>query len=123
MVVSRSLRALSYFLRPFVAPLRYKTMVDIKLYSDVSVSWLTVQSTFVCFGYMLGGGTRDRMPSQLWLRAALAVTIAMNLGFASVVHRSSEPLRWGSVFIGWIFWNLLPATLIGIAAVLRKQGR
>jgi hypothetical protein len=63
--------------------------------------------------------------SQLAWRFALLTAIGMNATFVKTIYHSppagSEDVP--GIVIGFLAWNLLPATLFGIASVLRKQER
>lgn len=63
--------------------------------------------------------------SQLAWRFALLTAIGMNATFVKTIYHS-PPAGWEGalgILIGFLAWNLLPATLFGIASVLRKQER
>jgi hypothetical protein len=47
----------------------------------------------------------------------------MNLSYVKQLYTISPQGGWDGALVGWIAWNLLPATLFGIAAALKKQGK
>jgi hypothetical protein len=72
------------------------------------------------FGFPHGSNLKS---SEAWFRIATAVAAAMNLAFIYQLYLSPDGDRWHGALLGWILWNLFPATLFGIAALLRKEGR
>jgi hypothetical protein len=71
------------------------------------------------------GRRQNVKPSTGVFGFAVCVAVAMQIGFAQTVVASGgfagqRPLP---LILGWVTWNLFPATLFAISRLLRRAGR
>jgi hypothetical protein len=71
------------------------------------------------------GRRQNVKPSTSVFGLAVCVAIGMQVGFAQTVMASggSAGQRTLPLILGWVAWNLLPATLFAISRLLRRAGR
>jgi hypothetical protein len=71
------------------------------------------------------GRRQNVKPSRGVFGFAVCVAVAMQIGFAQTVMGSGgfSGQKKLPLILGWVTWNLLPATLFAISTLLRRGGR
>lgn len=71
------------------------------------------------------GRRQSVKPSTSFFGFAVCVATGMQVGFAQTLMASGGVARHkpAPLILGWVMWNLLPATLFGISRLLRRAGR
>jgi hypothetical protein len=89
--------------------------------SGVVSRWgISLSYTTLTFGFGPRKGVKASK-SLFWF--ALLTAVGMSIQFFLTVWNIPESVRPASLLFYWCLWLLLPITLFGISALLKKDGR